>query len=147
MTTSSVHLKAPLRGARPSEAVSRFFRKYATFSGRASRSEFWWAYLLVTGVYIVLYIALTVGTLASAGVDAYGNPTTGVAGAIFAPLLFVWGAGTLIPMLALIWRRLHDTNRSGAFFFLTLVPVVGGLILLVLLALDSDPAGAYHDQL
>jgi len=144
-TTAPVPLTAPLFGATFSEAVSRFFKKYATFTGRASRSEFWFAYLAVFGVTAVLYIVMIIATAASLGVDEYGVATAGAGGMIVAPFLFIWGAGVTIPQLAVTWRRLHDINRSGAFFFLGLIPMVGGIILLVLLAQPSDPAGARFD--
>ncbi|WP_306895831.1 DUF805 domain-containing protein [Agromyces albus] len=44
-----------------------------------------------------------------------------------------------------MWRRLHDTNRSGAFFFLAFIPFVGSIILLVFMLMPSDPAGARFD--
>lgn len=143
--TSPVSLAAPLYGASFGEAVGRFFKKYATFSGRASRSEFWFAYLAVMGINIVLYIAMLTATVMSTGIDDYGNVTAGTGGFVLAPFLFIWAIGTLIPMLAMIWRRLHDTNRSGAFYFLAFIPAVGGIILLVLLTLPSDPAGSSYD--
>ncbi len=52
----------------------------------------------------------------------------------------------LVPFLAITWRRLHDTNRSGGLYFLALIPFVGPVILLVLLALPSNPAGARFDR-
>ena len=60
-------------------------------------------------------------------------------------LLVIWWLAIIVPTLALSWRRLHDTNRSGLFWFLGFIPVVGGIILLVLFVLDSDPAGARFD--
>ena len=61
-------------------------------------------------------------------------------------ILSVWGLATMVPLLALYWRRLHDTNRSGAFFFLSLIPLVGGIIVLVLVLLPEDAAGARFDR-
>ena len=61
-------------------------------------------------------------------------------------VIWVISLGTLIPSLALVWRRLHDTNRSGAYYFLGLIPIAGPIILLVFLASASNPAGARFDQ-
>ncbi len=62
-TATGTPLSQPLYGASIGQAVSRFFKKYATFSGRASRSEFWWWYLVFVVVTGVLYaIAVAVGT-------------------------------------------------------------------------------------
>ena len=52
----------------------------------------------------------------------------------------------LVPFLAISWRRLHDTNRSGGYYFLAFIPFVGPIILIVLLALPSNPAGARFDR-
>ena len=57
-TTSGTPLSAPLYGATFGQAIARFFKKYATFSGRASRSEFWWFFLFATVIYLVLNIAI-----------------------------------------------------------------------------------------
>ena len=65
---------------------------------------------------------------------------------IAAALYGVWALAIVVPSLALIWRRLHDTNRSGGYFFLALIPFVGSIILLVFMLLDSNPAGARFDR-
>lgn len=96
----------PLPGATIGQAVARFWKKYATFSGRASRSEYWWWYL----------VALLVNAVLS-GLSQLNGP----AGATFSVLSGVWGLAILIPTLALLWRRLHDTNRSGLW---ALAPIV-----------------------
>ena len=56
------------------------------------------------------------------------------------------GLATRVPLLALYWRRLHDTNRSGALFFLAFIPFVGAIILLVFMVLPSEIAGARFDR-
>ncbi|WIB65644.1 DUF805 domain-containing protein [Curtobacterium sp. MCBD17_040] len=57
-----------------------------------------------------------------------------------------WSLATLVPGLALAWRRLHDTNRSGRWYLLLLIPVVGAIILLVWFAGQSRPEGARFDR-
>ncbi|KQP01748.1 DUF805 domain-containing protein [Leifsonia sp. Leaf264] len=143
-------LDAPLYGASFGQAVSRYWSKYATFSGRASRSEFWWSYLFIGAISTVLYILLLIG-LVSGGVttDAVTGVTTPNPSAfaiIMTIVYIVWGLAIIIPTLAISWRRLHDTNRSGGFWFIGLIPFVGGIILLVFFILDSDPAGARFDR-
>jgi uncharacterized membrane protein YhaH (DUF805 family) len=59
----------------------------------------------------------------------------------------IWGLITLIPTVALQTRRLHDTNRSGWWQLIVLIPVVGAIILIVMLASRSDPAGSKYDRL
>lgn len=93
--------------------------KYADFEGRARRSEFWYFILAVTILYILAGI-----------VDAFtwGYP-------ILMGLLIL---GLFIPSLALVVRRLHDTNKSGWFYLLNIVPF-GGLVLLVFYCMEGTP--------
>lgn len=144
VTANEAPLQAPLYGASLGQAVSRFFRKYATFTGRASRSEYWWWMLVSVVVSAVLYVLmLTLGTAGATVTETGSVPGPGfVIGAV---LYGAWALAVLVPSLALTWRRLHDTNRSGAFYFLALIPFVGGIILLVFTLLPSDPAGASFD--
>ena len=136
-------LDAPLRGASFGQAFTRFFRKYVTFHGRASRSEFWWWFLANFVISGVLYgISYTMGTPMT--INESGVPTPVYTAALIPYTL--WGLATFIPWLALSWRRLHDTNRSGAWWFIGLIPFVGGIILLVLFLLPPDPAGTRFDR-
>ncbi len=144
--TEEVPLSQPLYGATIGQAVRRFFKKYATFSGRASRSEFWWWALVSVVVATVLYvISLLLGGAGTTVDPATGQAAFGPGYTVGVVLSGIWALATLVPWLALSWRRFHDTNRSGAFYFLMLIPFVGSLIVLVMLALPSDPAGARFD--
>lgn len=139
-------LWAPLYGATLPQAFQRFFKKYADFTGRASRSEYWWWALVAAIVGIVLEVlALTLG---SAGATVNGDGTTTPGPLFWLPglLIAVWSLGTLVPHLALIWRRLHDANLAGPFFFLAFIPIVGWIILLVFVLLPSKPEGARFDR-
>jgi len=141
--SGEVPLDAPLRGANFGQAFVRFFKKYAIFHGRASRSEFWWWYLASVVISGVLYgLAYTVGNPMMVNEDGVPTP---VFSAILIPY-YIWGLATFIPWLALAWRRLHDTNRSGAWWFIGLIPFVGWIILLVFFLLPPDPAGARFDR-
>jgi uncharacterized membrane protein YhaH (DUF805 family) len=101
-------------------------KKYAVFHGRARRKEYWYFILLSSIISTVLTIVDSVtGTFNSAS-------EVGLLGGIY--LL-----ATLVPSLAVTVRRLHDTNRSGWWILLGLVPVVGVIILIVFLALDGSP--------
>ena len=89
-------------------AVRRCFAKYATFSGRASRPEYWWFALF-----------LFLGHSAAGIVDAAAfDPGT----ALFAPL---FGLVTLLPVLAAGWRRMHDSGRSGLHLVYPFIVMVG----------------------
>lgn len=109
-------------------------RKYADFQGRARRSEFWLFTLMLYVVSIVLYVPMLAfgGDMQTTGEI---NPVAG----IFMLLLVVFSLGTLIPSIAVTVRRLHDTNRSGWWIFIALVPLVGGLVLLIFEVLDGTP--------
>jgi uncharacterized membrane protein YhaH (DUF805 family) len=125
-TTTENILSKPLRGASFGQAFSRFWSKYATFTGRASASEFWWASLFVS----IPSMVLTSTVISATGLWW---------------LLSLWQLATIIPMLAISWRRLHDTGRSGGNWFFILIPVVGWIILLVQLTGDPNPAGERFD--
>ena len=108
-------------------AVSSFFAKYATFSGRARRSEFW---------YVVLFTTL-VSTVISIVAPGPFMDFNGVMVQQQSMLSNLWSLATLVPSLALTWRRLHDVNKSGNYFFFVFLPVVGWIILFIQLVKDS----------
>ncbi|MET4903020.1 DUF805 domain-containing protein [Paenarthrobacter sp. CC6] len=138
-------LWAPYYGAPIGAAVKRFFKKYAAFSGRASRSEYWWVALVLGVVGFILQI-LT-GLLGAAGstTTSTGN-VPGPGGIVGLILIFVFYLAVLMPSIALLVRRLHDGNFSGWLALLGLIPFVGGLALLVFSLLPSNPAGQRFDQ-
>ena len=141
-TATEGSLDAPRYGATPTQAVSRFFRKYAVFTGRASRSEFWWAYLFWVLVPLVLgLIGIGLGALTRVGDDSALG-----AGVAFAPLsILVWILATVVPLIGVVVRRFHDANLSGLLALLWLIPYVGGLIILIMCIQQSRPEGRRFD--
>ena len=105
------------------------FRNYATFSGRASRPEFWYFYLFSVIIQILLFIALMVLAACDAP-DSVGVP--------FMVLWTVWQLAMILPTLAVTIRRLHDTGRSGANVLLGFIPIVGPILMLIYLVAESD---------
>ncbi len=111
-------------------AVSHCFRNYITFSGRASRSEFWWFTLFIYGVMFVLSAidmslfgeTQTVVTDTSASVSSETE---------FSPLASIFGIVTVLPYISVTVRRLHDTDRSGWWYWLALIPLIGIIVLIV----------------
>lgn len=89
-----------------SESISICFKKYATFDGRASRSEYWW-FVLFT------FIA---------------SLATGI---VSETLSGLFSLAVLLPSLAVGARRLHDTDRSGWFLLLWIIPVIGWIVLVI----------------
>ncbi len=122
-------------------------RQYADFSGRARRAEYWW-FALINGVvagalYLIGVIVTAATTTSQISVDADGNlvQTGGpsIVGMFFLGLFGLWSLALFLPGLAVTVRRLHDTNRSGWWFFLGFVPLVGAIMLLVFEATDGTP--------
>jgi uncharacterized membrane protein YhaH (DUF805 family) len=109
-------------------------QKYADFSGRARRSEYWWFYLFTVLVIVVLEVLFAVLAQASS--------TLGV---IFGFLFFVGALGLIVPGLGVGVRRLHDTGKSGWWLLIGLVPF-GGIVLLVFFVLDSTPGANQYGQ-
>lgn len=122
-----------LRGASLPDAYRRFWSKYAVFTGRASRSEFWFALLANAIVSIVLGVVF--GIIAGA---------TGAHGIIYVSYLYSLAA--LVPNWAVGARRLHDTGRTGWWQLLQLIPCVGTIILIVWWAMEPKPSGDRYNN-
>ena len=118
-------------------AIKMAFQNYAKCTGRSRRSEFWFFYLFlflinfVLGIlsYIILYSTY----------DKYHNTFE------YTPLYnvltiiqYIVILACICPLISLAVRRLHDTGKSGFFFFVVFIPLVGTLILLVLCCIDSE---------
>ncbi len=100
-------------------------KKYAVFTGRAGRKEFW------TFTLINIVIMLLLGAIDNAaGLMRNGS---GI-------LSGLYSLAVLVPSLAVTFRRLHDTNRSGWNILWNLLPFIGTIILIVFLALEGQPA-------
>jgi uncharacterized membrane protein YhaH (DUF805 family) len=92
--------------------------RYAQFTGRARRAEYWWFTLASLIIGVVLSML-------------------GAASVIFNIVYFIYALAVLVPSLAVGIRRLHDTDRSGWWLLIALVPFVGFIILIVFLATDG----------
>ena len=101
-------------------------KKYATIQGRARRKEYW-MFTLFQMIFFILAMALDNALGLTIGVLPYGY------------LYFLYALATIIPGFAVSIRRLHDTNRSGWWFLIALIPIIGAIWLLVLMCLDSTP--------
>jgi uncharacterized membrane protein YhaH (DUF805 family) len=107
-------------------------KKYADFSGRAQRSEFWMFALLVFIIEAVFYTLM--GVMGGMGVP--GAMPSGAAGLI-AIIFMVLMLGLLIPSIAVTFRRLHDTDRSAWWLLIAFVPIIGALVLLYFYIADG----------
>lgn len=107
------------------------WKKYIDFSGRASRKEFWTFYLINAAVVILVSAIYSPGLV-------HHPMGMGVYSASASNFLFAFFVVAVVPTLAVIVRRLHDTGRRGWWVLLGFVPVIGGLILLILLLFESE---------
>ena len=94
------------------EAIKLYFTHYADFNGRSRRSEYWWATLAISIIGAVV-------------------------GGILGDLSWIWTLAIMIPSLAICVRRLHDIGKSGWWYLIGLIPLVGGIILIVWFCKDS----------
>ena len=109
------------------EAIISVFTNYATFSGRARRSEYW---------FFALFNSIVSSALSILGRNIFGD---GSSVNLFTMLASLYSLAVLLPGLAVTWRRLHDVGKSGANYFWVLLPIVGWIILIVYLCRDSQP--------
>ncbi|WP_191412386.1 MULTISPECIES: DUF805 domain-containing protein [unclassified Salinibacterium] len=145
--TGQVPLWAPLYGATFAQAWTRFWRKYSDFTGRASRSEYWFASLGVIivwfGAYFLFAILGGVG-IAFLGGDSYAAP--GVIITLLSLLFLAAYIAMIIPLIAVTIRRLHDAGYPGTYFLLGFIPFVGSILLIVFCVAESRPSGAIYDR-
>ena len=101
-------------------------KKYADFTGRAQRAEYW--FFTLFSLLFFLALSLVDGAVGLFNA-AYG---LGLLGGLFVLAM-------IIPSIAVSVRRLHDTSRSGWWLLISLIPLIGGIVLLVFVCLDSTP--------
>ena len=110
------------------------YKKYAVFTGRSGRKEFWTFTIvnIIIGI-ILINIDNLIGTYT---LIQYSNGFCYDYGWLHG----LFSLAVLIPGIAVMVRRLHDTSRSGFIIFLALIPIIGFIILLIFMLLDSTPA-------
>jgi len=103
------------------------FKNYAVFGGRARRKEYWYFALFNFLVFFLLtFIDSVIGSFNSeVGIGLLGG---------------IYSLAVLIPAIAVSVRRLHDTNRSGWWLLIELIPVIGTIVLLIFMVQDSQPS-------
>jgi len=128
------------------QAVKLWLKNWKNFSGRASRSEYWWVTLATFIVMTVLMMVMMVVVFGAVAASNGSDTAVGVALASMYGIMALVSLAAFVPSLSLGIRRLHDTNQSGWMYLLTFIPSIGGIILLVLMAQASNPAGARFDD-
>ena len=99
-------------------------QRYAKFSGRARRKEYW--------LFVLAYVVLNILAIA---IDTAGSFDQSSGPGLFSAIVVI---GLLLPYLAVAVRRLHDTNRSGWWVLISLIPIIGAIWFVVFLCLKSD---------
>ncbi len=92
-------------------------KKYAVFDGRAHRTEYW--------MFVLFHVIISFGLSFIEGLIGIPGPS------------FIYSLAVLVPCIAVVTRRLHDTNRSGWWQLIALIPFIGVIVLIVFLAQDS----------
>ena len=116
------------------QSVKSVLSQYATFEGRASRSEYWWFQLAFFLSYLLILIS-QIGTILISVLLGIDLDIIGLFLRLLALFIFLGG---VIPILAVGTRRLHDSHKSGWYQLIGLVPFFGGIALIVWFALPSD---------
>lgn len=101
-------------------------RKYAVFSGRARRKEYW--FFALFNMLAMLLLSFIDGMIGLYSMESGMGLLSGI-----------YTLAILIPSIAVTVRRLHDTSRSGWWILIALIPLIGAVVLLVLTVLDSKP--------
>jgi uncharacterized membrane protein YhaH (DUF805 family) len=114
------------------EAVKSVYRNYVNFSGRARRSEYWWFFLFaIIAATVVAIIESALGLGSGSMTSGGGTFEASYSGG---PLSIIWTLGSILPSIAVGIRRLHDTDRSGWWVLIALIPLIGAIVLIVWMA-------------
>jgi len=103
----------------------KVIKNYAVFSGRARRKEYW---MFVLFNIIFCIVAAILDNILGMSIEGVG----------YGPIYIVYCLAILIPSLAVAVRRLHDTGRTGWFILIGLIPIIGGIWLLVLFCINGN---------
>lgn len=100
-------------------------KKYAVFKGRARRKEYWMFVLFnLIFSFVLVIIEVVLGISIESDISVLST---------------LYGLAVMIPSIAVSVRRLHDTNHSGWWFLISLVPLIGGIVLFIFMVQDSQP--------
>jgi uncharacterized membrane protein YhaH (DUF805 family) len=111
-------------------------RRYADFSGRSRRKEYWMFALFILIVYAVLGTLFVMGAN-FASVGSGGDPEISAIGWVAISLFGLVALAIFIPSLAVVVRRLHDQDKSGWFILIQFIPYIGGVIMLIFMCIEG----------
>lgn len=121
------------------EAIKRAFAGWQTWSGRSTRAEYWWWFLFVWLLSFIPYIGIFASMDWTSTSDGTVSGSGGSASVIWWVIFLVLWLAFILPSIAVSVRRLHDTDRSGWWYWIVLVPCIGGIWYLILMLLPSTP--------
>lgn len=108
----------------------KVLRQYADFKGRARRSEYWYFALFNT---LFALLAMGLDNLLGITFSGFSEPL------YYGPIYIIYGLAMFIPSLAVSVRRLHDMGKSGLWYFIIFIPLIGAIVLLIFMIKDSEP--------
>lgn len=134
----------------PFSAWKLMFKGYAGFfNGRSRRSEYWYAvlanFIIIMAAYLLMFALAAIGSMISVTSNIIGFVIVGIA-VIIGLLLGIYSLAAIVPSLALAVRRLHDIGKSGWYLLMGLIPLAGGIIMLVFMVTDSDPGNNQYGE-
>jgi uncharacterized membrane protein YhaH (DUF805 family) len=100
---------------------------YANFEGRARRQEYWMFTLFNIIMIFLLYIPMIIGTIMESETIMY----------IGVGLVLIYALAIIVPSIAVVVRRLHDQDKSGWYYFIGLIPLIGGIWMLILMITEG----------
>lgn len=118
-----------------SNAIKVGIKDYANFSGRSSRSEFWWFWL---GAFLFELLVPGVSAVIGFAISGMRGMIIGLMGGSTMSSLLV-----ILPLLSVSVRRLHDTGRSGWWYLINFIPLIGPIWFIILMCCGSDEINAY----
>ncbi len=118
------------------------YKKYAQFTGRSDRKEFW--YFILFYIITAAILGVIDGVVFGAGRAVIGNDGFDISSS--GPLAGIFAIGSFIPLLAVAIRRLHDTGKTGWWVLLGLIPLVGTIILIIFYAQKGQPEANAHGE-
>ena len=112
----------------PIEAFTTAWRKSFTYGGNATRSEYWWFYLVNLFIYFVILLV---------------SPTIDITVSMGTPIVIIYGIAQAFPFISITVRRLRDVGKEWTWIFINLIPFFGGIWFIYLLC---QPSGRYENK-
>ncbi|MFM6832695.1 MAG: DUF805 domain-containing protein [Novosphingobium sp.] len=110
------------------------YRRYADFSGRSQRKEYW---MFVLFTFIVVAVCMALMFAGGMALDESGQASPGPLFWLGVVILAIWGIGSIVPSIAVQVRRFHDQDKSGWMVLLGFIPYVGSIIVFIFMCIEG----------